>query len=346
MQLNYFGALRLIMGFLPKMIEQKRGHIINISLDRRAVERAAVLGLRRVEGGAGLVRGVRAVGVRRQGHQLHDDQHAAGAHADDRADQDVRERPDAVARSRRPTWSSRRSSTSRCASPPGSASSARSRTRRRRSLTQIMLNTAFNMFPDSAAAQGKKGEASAPAAAFARADGVRPAHAGHPLVGHPGPPRTNAGPARVRRFFLHDRARSSDARGRGRAATTEGRLFSWFERLVDPYPDALPPTPPRGFFAFLWACTRGLRRYLLAMTLLTAVIGAFEALLFGMLGSIVDWLAAVEPAQLWAQQRGKLLLLAARARRQHAPGRAAVGRSSTRRSSATSRCCCAGTSTA
>jgi NAD(P)-dependent dehydrogenase (short-subunit alcohol dehydrogenase family) len=31
MQLNYFGALRLIMGFLPKMIEQKHGHIINIS---------------------------------------------------------------------------------------------------------------------------------------------------------------------------------------------------------------------------------------------------------------------------------------------------------------------------
>jgi NAD(P)-dependent dehydrogenase (short-subunit alcohol dehydrogenase family) len=31
MQLNYFGSLRLIFGFLPKMIEQKRGHIINIS---------------------------------------------------------------------------------------------------------------------------------------------------------------------------------------------------------------------------------------------------------------------------------------------------------------------------
>ncbi|MGE5668705.1 MAG: SDR family oxidoreductase, partial [Betaproteobacteria bacterium] len=31
MQLNYFGAIRLIMGFLPKMIEQKRGHVINIS---------------------------------------------------------------------------------------------------------------------------------------------------------------------------------------------------------------------------------------------------------------------------------------------------------------------------
>lgn len=31
MQLNYFGALRLIMGFLPKMAERHRGHIINIS---------------------------------------------------------------------------------------------------------------------------------------------------------------------------------------------------------------------------------------------------------------------------------------------------------------------------
>ncbi|SFN06250.1 SDR family oxidoreductase [Dokdonella immobilis] len=31
MQLNYFGSLRLILGFLPKMTERHRGHIINIS---------------------------------------------------------------------------------------------------------------------------------------------------------------------------------------------------------------------------------------------------------------------------------------------------------------------------
>jgi NAD(P)-dependent dehydrogenase (short-subunit alcohol dehydrogenase family) len=31
MQLNYFGSLRLIMGVLPKMTERRRGHIINIS---------------------------------------------------------------------------------------------------------------------------------------------------------------------------------------------------------------------------------------------------------------------------------------------------------------------------
>ncbi len=31
MQLNYFAAVRLAMGFLPKMIEKRRGHIVNIS---------------------------------------------------------------------------------------------------------------------------------------------------------------------------------------------------------------------------------------------------------------------------------------------------------------------------
>ena len=31
MQLNYFGALKLIMGFAPGMLERKRGHVINIS---------------------------------------------------------------------------------------------------------------------------------------------------------------------------------------------------------------------------------------------------------------------------------------------------------------------------
>jgi ATP-binding cassette subfamily B multidrug efflux pump len=34
-------------------------------------------------------------------------------------------------------------------------------------------------------------------------------------------------------------------------------------------------------------------------------------LLFAMLGRVVDWLAAVEPARLWTEQRGSLLLLAA-----------------------------------
>ncbi|MCX9158018.1 ABC transporter ATP-binding protein/permease [Niveibacterium sp. 24ML] len=91
----------------------------------------------------------------------------------------------------------------------------------------------------------------------------------------------------------------------------ESSVFSFFEGLVHPYPDALPSTPPRGFFGFLWAGTHGLRRFILAMTLLTATIGAFEAMLFSMLGQIVDWLGHVQPAMLWETERSRLLLLAA-----------------------------------
>ncbi|MBS0445800.1 MAG: ABC transporter ATP-binding protein [Proteobacteria bacterium] len=61
----------------------------------------------------------------------------------------------------------------------------------------------------------------------------------------------------------------------------------------------------------MWACSDGLRGLILYMTLCTAAIGAFEALLFSMLGQVVDWLGAVKPAELWQHERGRLLLLAA-----------------------------------
>ncbi len=87
-------------------------------------------------------------------------------------------------------------------------------------------------------------------------------------------------------------------------------MFQAFERLIDPYPESAPAVPPKRFFAFLWSAAHGLKRHMFAMTLLTAAIGAFEALLFAMLGSVVDWLANVPPARLWAEERSSLLLLA------------------------------------
>lgn len=87
-------------------------------------------------------------------------------------------------------------------------------------------------------------------------------------------------------------------------------MFRWFEKLLNPFPDAVIAPPSKGFWTFAWSCTEGLRWPMLAMTLLTAVIGAFEALLFGMLGKVVDWLGKVPPAQLWTQERGHLMLLA------------------------------------
>ena len=87
-------------------------------------------------------------------------------------------------------------------------------------------------------------------------------------------------------------------------------MLNWFQNLIDPYPETPPSTPPKGIAAFVWAGTAGVRRYLLGMTSLTALIGAFEALLFAMLGNIVDWLGSVPREQLWDNSQDKLLLLA------------------------------------
>ena len=76
-------------------------------------------------------------------------------------------------------------------------------------------------------------------------------------------------------------------------------MFRFFEKLLHPYPPAEPTLPPRGFFAFLWACTDGLRGKI-------GLMAAFEALLFAMLGRVVDWLGHLQPAQLW-QERGTAL---------------------------------------
>jgi ATP-binding cassette subfamily B multidrug efflux pump len=86
-------------------------------------------------------------------------------------------------------------------------------------------------------------------------------------------------------------------------------VFQRFERLVHPYPDALPPPPPKTFFAFLWTCAQGVRPYLFWVTVFTAGIGAFEALLFSMMAHVVDVLAAVKPAELWQREGDTLLLL-------------------------------------
>jgi ATP-binding cassette subfamily B multidrug efflux pump len=89
------------------------------------------------------------------------------------------------------------------------------------------------------------------------------------------------------------------------------RLFRLFEKLLHPYPEGEPGTPPKSFAAFVWACTAGLRRYILFLALLSALISGYEAWLFAMLGQVVDWLTRFPREQLWLQQRGTVLGFAA-----------------------------------
>jgi ATP-binding cassette subfamily B multidrug efflux pump len=68
-------------------------------------------------------------------------------------------------------------------------------------------------------------------------------------------------------------------------------LFRWFENLLDPFPPEERPIPPKNLASFLWACTRGSRRYVLALALLSASVSIYEAWLFAFLGQIVDLLS-------------------------------------------------------
>ncbi len=87
-------------------------------------------------------------------------------------------------------------------------------------------------------------------------------------------------------------------------------MFKWFEQLVNPFPSQEISPPSKHFWRFVWQSTQGLRPYILSMTLLTAIIGAFEALLFAMMGKVVDQLSKIAPNLLWQDYRHELIILA------------------------------------
>ncbi|MEQ6435609.1 ABC transporter ATP-binding protein [Comamonas sp. w2-DMI] len=88
-------------------------------------------------------------------------------------------------------------------------------------------------------------------------------------------------------------------------------MFGFFERQVPPYPPTEPKVPPTGFFAFLWACTQGMRGWILLMTCTSALLSIYEALLFAIMGHVVDWLGTLSPAGFWTEQRGTIAGIAA-----------------------------------
>jgi len=156
MQLNYFGALRLIMGFLPKMIEQKRGHIINISsigvlsnaprFSAYVASKAALDAFAACAASEFLDKGVNFTTINMPlvrtpmiapTKMYENVPTLSPEQAADLVVEAIVYKPVRIA--------------TRLGIFGAIAHAAAPR------MTQIMLNTAFNMFPDSAAAQGKKG---------------------------------------------------------------------------------------------------------------------------------------------------------------------------------------------
>ncbi|WP_395454759.1 ABC transporter ATP-binding protein [Acidovorax delafieldii] len=85
-------------------------------------------------------------------------------------------------------------------------------------------------------------------------------------------------------------------------------MFRFFESRLPPYPAAEPHLPPKAFLAFVWDGTRGLRGYVAAMAGLSAAIAIYEALLFAVLGVVVDWIStSASPGTLWAERKAALI---------------------------------------
>lgn len=80
------------------------------------------------------------------------------------------------------------------------------------------------------------------------------------------------------------------------------KLFRWFEARVETYPNEMPKTPKSGLIPFIFDATKGMRIYILILTIFVAAVGVIEAILFQFMGDLVDWINKYTPAELWAEK--------------------------------------------
>ncbi len=85
-------------------------------------------------------------------------------------------------------------------------------------------------------------------------------------------------------------------------ANRKNIVFSFFERLIHPFPAEPPIQPPKGLLAFCLHYTKGMWPTLVIMSMVTATIAVLEGSLFGLLGRLVDWLVAKSPLALFQEQ--------------------------------------------
>jgi ATP-binding cassette subfamily B protein len=85
-----------------------------------------------------------------------------------------------------------------------------------------------------------------------------------------------------------------DAPRRGLADLLGGG-FGWFERRIDPFADTGRPVPPAALGAFLAWGLRDVRRPVAALGALSLAVGAVEAGVFWLLGTLVDRAQAAGP---------------------------------------------------
>ena len=89
------------------------------------------------------------------------------------------------------------------------------------------------------------------------------------------------------------------------------RLYSWFERRIEPFPEVEPEQPPTGLLAFCAHYSRGAWPWIALLAFTSFAVAAVEVLLFGFLGNVVDWLATTDREAIFSREAGTLLGFAA-----------------------------------
>jgi len=87
-------------------------------------------------------------------------------------------------------------------------------------------------------------------------------------------------------------------------------VFTFFEKLLEPFPAQIATRPPATLFAFCLHYTRGVWPWLFLMAFLVAVVSVLEVLLFGFLGNLVDWLTNTDKNNFLENEGGKLFWVA------------------------------------
>lgn len=88
-------------------------------------------------------------------------------------------------------------------------------------------------------------------------------------------------------------------------------MFSFFERLSNPFPETTPQQPPQTLLAFCRYYSQGMWPAVIAVSILAATIAMLEVSIFGFLGKLVDWLAERDPVTFIEQELSTLLWMGA-----------------------------------
>lgn len=84
-------------------------------------------------------------------------------------------------------------------------------------------------------------------------------------------------------------------------------MFSFFERLTQPFPDSPPSQPPAGIVAFCRHYSQGMWKIIAIVSVLSALVAVLEVALFGFLGQMVDWFAEQDRATFLQNEKWTLI---------------------------------------